>query len=391
MSSFTESFARQVRQQKTVVARAFSTAALSEMEETLRERLAQRWHALPAAARHRSPVFASDGSEAVRHFNNGWLVLVAQALLVGPDCQEPLSAVRFVRAGLPEPVTTRYAGLLMRRLELQAALQALPRAAGGILCTDGSLWAGIPHLLYSLAVDGEADLPLALLEAYLDLLDACERDDVLLFGIAKTSVASTLAEALLTMNDVDVLPAEPDPPLTIADPCDAEILFRWAGDTGFTQPLVLGVHALGQRRRGFLGSLEEISRGFEAAGGQQYGRAERVRLLERLRESSALLTVHVRLSPTEETLRVDLPARALGLAQRLGDLYLGWASPEYGREVAAYLLASYGGPRVYNAPIYVADQLVRLSGSLMDGAYLAVLRDVLGEYVQYDRSRRRFL
>jgi hypothetical protein len=390
MPNFTERFAEEVRRQQVAVARAFSSAPLSDVEQALRERVAVRWQTLPSEAPVRSPVFATDGSQAVRHFNNGWLVIVAQALLVGPNCQEPLVDVRFARASLPEPVTIRYTGLLMRRLELEAAGRAVPRVAGGILYTDGSLWAGIPHLLYPLAVVGEEDLPLAVLEAYLDLLDACVRNEVLLLGISKTTAASTLTEALLTMDDVDFLPTEVEPPAVEA-PCDAEILYRWTSGTGFTVPLLLGVHALGQRRAGFLSSLEEIARSFDVAGGQRYRRAELLQLLERLRESSAMLTMHFRLSPAEETLRVDLPAHCVGMVECLRDLYMGWAAPERAREVAPYLMASYGGSRVYNAPIYVADQLVRLSASLMDGAYLSVLRDALGEYVQYDRSRRRFL
>jgi hypothetical protein len=75
----------------------------------------------------------------------------------------------------------------------------------------------------------------------------------------------------------------------------------------------------------------------------------------------------------------------------LDEVYFRWAPPNCANALVASLLSTYGGEHVYNAPVYVADQLVRLSGALMDGPYLAVLRSCLGQYVQYDRSRRRFL
>jgi len=69
-----------------------------------------------------SLVFATDGSQAIRHFNNGWSLIVCHALCIGPEFESPSVDVRFVRSTLPDSVLRRYAGLLMRYLEVRAAL-----------------------------------------------------------------------------------------------------------------------------------------------------------------------------------------------------------------------------------------------------------------------------
>jgi hypothetical protein len=46
---------------------------------------------------------------------------------------------------------------------------------------------------------------------------------------------------------------------------------------------------------------------------------------------------------------------------------------------------------VYHAALYVADRLARLNNATVDTAYLSIIRAQFGAYVQYDRSRRRFI
>jgi hypothetical protein len=174
-------------------------------------------------------------------------MVVCQALCVGPEFEEPSLEVRFARSTVPDSVLTCYAGLLMRLLEVRAALDNIERAGGGVMCLDGSLHAMLPHLLYPLALDDAADLPLTLLASYLDLIDACAERDVLLLSLSKTSTGSFLGEALLRLNDDCMLPPafdleeNPLPPL----PSDMEVLFRWTRGTGHSRPVVLGTQGFG--------------------------------------------------------------------------------------------------------------------------------------------------
>jgi len=72
----------------------------------------------PATGQPARIVLATDGSQAVRHFNNGWNAVICHALSVGAGFEAPSVDVRFVRNTLPEAVLNRYAGLLMRHLEI---------------------------------------------------------------------------------------------------------------------------------------------------------------------------------------------------------------------------------------------------------------------------------
>ena len=349
------------------------------------------WRPLSAETGTRArPVFATDGSQAIRHFNNGWSLIVCQALCIGPDFESPSVDVRFVRSTLPESMLTRYAGLLMRYLEVRAALDNVDRAAGGVLCLDGSLHTMLPHLVYPLASEDARDLPLALLESYLDLIDACAEHDVLLLSLSKTSTGSFLGEALLRLGDTATLPAgidlqrEPLPPL----PSDMEVLYRWTAGAGYSRPLVLGSHGFGNRRGQLLVAPEQLVGAFETS---RYSFEERLALLDRLRFTAATVSTYVRLRPDEDPIRVDALASAVGLDDRVRDTYLRWADGADLGDILAHLSGAYGGRSVYHAALYVADRLVRLHNATVDSAYLSIIRAQFGAFVQYDRSRRRFV
>jgi len=150
--AFIEQFAANVARERERLAVAFGPSTANHNEEALQAGMRDAWRPLSVgAATNGRPVYATDGSQAIRHFNNGWSLIVCQALCVGPEFESPSFDVRFVRSTLPDSVLTRYAGLLMRHLEVRAALDDVKRAAGGVLCLDGSLHAMLPHLIYPLA------------------------------------------------------------------------------------------------------------------------------------------------------------------------------------------------------------------------------------------------
>jgi hypothetical protein len=340
------------------------------------------------------PVFAADGSQAIRSLSSGWTLLVAQALLVGPETEEASLRLCFVRSTVPDPVVKRLAELLMRSLELEVALSQARRMSGGVLCLDGSLQADMPHLLYRLDVDRTdtisedrdlGELPFRTLSTLLELLQIAEHNGVLLVGISKTSAARFFGQALrgLDGRGVESLPAdlsreqEPVPPAL----SDSELLYRWTDGVGFCQPLVLGVHALGHRRG-------EVLRSVAAAPERENTRQG---VAARMAAAAAIVAFHTRLAQGEPTLRVDVPASALGLPARLGDTYFGWADRSAVVPVLWQLQEGYGGPNVYQASSYVVDRLVRLSRRTVDGPYLSIMRNVTGMAIRYDRSLDRFI
>lgn len=402
MTGFVEQFASQLKHQRLELQARWALDTQDADEARLRCHAMARWNSdnEPDAGRggalsptnQRSPAFAADGSGATRYLSNGWAMIVAQALLVGPGVEEPALEVRFVRTSMSRPVIERFAELLMRSLELRVALARARQMNGGVLCIDGSLQADFPHLLYGLNVKreavlpfGEGDdvLPFTVLGLYLDLFEACQRNEILLVGISKTSAARFFGEALMGLDaehrdtippDIARSEAPVPPPLT-----DAEMLARWTSGAGYTCPLLLGVHALGHRRSELLRSPVEASS------------SPRASALQRLREAPAIIALHVRLRAGEQTLRVDVPSTAVGLEFRINDCYFRWAESESVEPVRRRLREGYGGPNVYQAASYVADRLVRLRRQMVDGPFLALLRSVTGQHLTYDRSTQRFL
>jgi hypothetical protein len=391
VATFVDQFAACVQRERVRLALAFGPDVLDDDERLLRDALRSVWQPLPSpgsGAPRRA--FAVDGSQAIRHFSNGWSAIVCHALCVGPGLEVPTVDVRFVRSSLPEAILNRYAGLMMRLLELRAALSQVAAARGSVLCLDGSLHTALPHLLYPLDVDGEEDLPLQVLASYLDLQAACREQGVLLLSLAKTSTGAFLGEALMRLRAVNRLPGdidlddEPLPPL----PTDAEALFRWTDEAGYSRPLVLGSYGFGRRRGQLLRAPAALTRGFQRAAGEM---ADYQALLARLADAPATLSIYVRLRQRDDALRIDVPAYAVGLPDRIRDTYLRWSDEAELGAALGHLVGSYGGRSVYHAALYVADRLVRLSNEMVDQAYLSIIRAQLGAFVQYDRSRRRFL
>ncbi|HUZ77569.1 MAG TPA: DNA double-strand break repair nuclease NurA, partial [Chloroflexota bacterium] len=400
----------------------------SPLEERLSQRVRANWHPLPEVADATTPrhplgddaalaayrpapsstagevgaVYAIDGSEATRNFSNAAWLIIGQALLIGPGLEVPSLELRLVPGNVPSSAVDSYCSRLMRWLELRLALEHLGRLTGQTLILDGSLYSILPFLLHplrelkgQLGCADDADLPLRILEGYLDLLEACRRQDVLLLGISKTTQDRVLTSTLLRLpDDLDVISVDMDDQPDGLDesrvPPDAEALQRWTGGLpGFSSPVLLGLQSFGRRRETLISAPEEIA---EAFGPYSRYSPQRVgSIIERLRQAPAVATFHVRFAPGEDCLRVDLPAYAIGRADRLVDFSSGLATAEPLEPIVRLLRGCYGGPQVYNAPLYAVDKQVRLSNDMVDGAFLSILRSTVGPELHYNRSARRFL
>ncbi len=306
----------------------------------------------------------------------------------------------------------------MRSLELDLALKFAQSGAGNLLLLDGSLYADLPHLLYGLAIPGREDLPLVVLQGYLDLFACCEARGILLLGLAKSARSTVLGRAILdgaagvalahdtqavvpatvTGDAVEGAPgadvAALSPASHVRDstfaglPTDAEILHRWTSGAGFTRPVLLGTTSFGHRRGPVMNEPASLAK--QVTGGQ-LSAEERREILERLRTAPAIGTFYARLAPGDDALRVDALAGAFGRSdQHLLDFSHRVLPCEAALPLVRRLLGDYGGASVYNAALYVVDREVRLHAETVDRVYLSVLRRQLDVPVQYDRSTRRF-
>src|SRR5712692_9153866 len=323
MPAFTEKFIAELEAQRGHFQAVFSSDVCSPLEERLAPRVAANWHCLPEPAEHGGDVFAIDGSEATRNFSNASWLLICQGLLLGPDVEIPRLELRLVPGNVPSAVTDSYCSRLMRWLEVRLALDHIGRLAGQTVVLDGSLYSTLPHLLYPLealhhqpSCGDDADLPIRVLEAYLDLFDACRQQDVLLLGVSKTTQDRVLTHTLLHLpDDVDRISVDmaeqfemlPDSRI----PPDAEALQRWTeGAAGWSTPVQLGLYSFCRFRETLLSDPSRIAESF--ADCSRYSRGELENIVERLQRAPAVATFHVRFADGDDCIRVDVPAYTLG-------------------------------------------------------------------------------
>jgi hypothetical protein len=394
MADFIAEFAASITEESRAIRALFSEQPGNPLEERLAAAMAYHWHPWPPTAPpERREAYAVDGSSAVRFFDNGACMIVNHALLERPDREETATDVVFRRGNVPGPVLDRYRDLLLRRLEIQVALNHLDRLAGGILYLDGSLYAELPHLLYPLDIQDAHALPLHILEQYLKLWQRCQELDIVLVGISKTSRGNLLSNTFLnlpaganiipaTISDADLSPGRE------SQPTDAELLYRWTEGPGFSTPILVGMQSFGHRRRQLLNDLASLIQEYERLGVDARWARD---LLNNLLSAPVIAACYVRFHPGEDPLRVETPATAItDEPGTMTDFYSRIIDPARLHPILAYLADCYGGPSVYNAPLYAADRKVRLPRRVVDEQYLHIVRQVVGKPVNYDRSLRRF-
>jgi hypothetical protein len=428
MASFTDLIAERLHFRREEFLAGLSSEPDNEVEQLLATGIQAHWHPFePEHTRNLdqsiSPAAAIDGSRAIRALSGGADWVIAQALLIRPNgLRNSVVDTRLLRGEIERPTVDRCAALLMRSLELDLALKFVESGDGHTLILDGSLYADLPYLLYRLAIRGYEDLPLKVLEQYLDLFDLCQKHRVLLLGISKSARSAVLGHALLDGNRslVSSIPQQPEGtsrPLE-ADvqedieifrgdsvngknqrrgmrsgmnglPTDGELMHRWTKGAGLTDPVLLGSSSFG--RAGAIAD-EKLTARIQQALLESQLSPDLQRVLDRLSNASAIGTFYIRLAPGDDALRVDALAstfgrddlRLLGFARTL--VPYTTALP-----LVQHLLGEYGGLSVYNAALYVVDKEVRLHAATVDHIYLSVLRRQLGQLVQYDRSTRRFI
>lgn len=309
-----------------------------------------------------TPAYAVDGSIRQTSLANGAYLFVAQALCLGQNgFQHTDVDLEILRGTVFRGTVERFADLMQRRLEVTLALECAGRIPpGSVLYLDGALYGQLPQL-YPLSIQELSDyddLPAQILAAYLELFDRCRERDIRLISVAKTSREATHCKLWRDELELDI-------PVDLPD---SEMIHRWTdGEAGFSTPVMLG-------RWGFTGGSRE--------------------LLDRpeVQQAPAIVSFFVRLKDYDDAFRVDLPAYCLGDDRRLNDVSGEVLDPDEWdlRPILRLLAADYGGPEVYNAPLYSVDREVRLGRGMMNEVYLRLVEGLLGCEVPLDRSERRF-
>lgn len=364
-----------------------------------RSLLSSWWRPLPGLGsldgQSRSIHVAVDGTSHSVELSTGAHFVVAAAAALGgePVGQRTGADMEVIPARYDAADAATARDLMMQLLEAGVASEAAgvlvqQRLAGrAILWLDGSIFGGIAHLtgkprgMFDEFTPVASDDPQAgwqrtierfnnLLALKTTLLTTAEENGLWLIGVAKTQRASFLFDALA---------ATPGGLTRRRDErvADGELL---AGlPPGWSCPVLLD-------SRHFPAAIPPHS---PAAGA--------------LRRCPAIVSCYVRPNVADLPLRIDVPASALGLDERLlasaGELAARpsppWLpEPELMVPVIEAVMASYGGIHAYNAPLYAVDRLVRLSRRDLETRYLPICARVIGvdpRLLAVDRGRRRFL
>ncbi len=371
-----ERFMARCREQGPALAARLDTRARSKAEAQWQKAASDRWRALPTTTPDRSPgaAFAVDGSGGTLNLNNGFSLVVAQAVLSGPTAADTIAEVNLGLADAREstPDVSSLGDLMMRRLETQLALEAVPRMEDpqeSTILLDRSLYGELNHLSLwygrmnhlSTCLMGELNVPQLLedgLENYIRLLSQSCGQNHLVIGLSKTILRARFLAYLL---EQDGLPTEE------GRPSDPELLYRWLTDTGYSHPILLGAAELGDRPL----------------------QPEAEALLE---DCPAIVSCYVRPVRYDDPIRIDVPASVIGLPTHFIDCEPAWVpDPRVLEPIVALVQSMYGGPTVHNTLLYKVDRQVRLSRRTLEQVYLPALSRVAGVPLVVDRSRRRFL
>ncbi len=341
-------------------------------EESLQRLVKKHWHKLPKInSGELRPAFAVDGSRAVRHLANGAYLFVAQALIVGERMGQRLEAadvdVRILPGATPTPFVERFAELMMHRLEASlASRNADTMPKGGVIFLDGALYGQLPQL-YPLVdhIGNEYDLPEKILADYEHLFQLCQKRQLILVSIAKTSHEAAHADVWWKEAYRQKKVKDEKMPYEISD---SEVIYRWTDKAaGFSTPILFGMRSFSVGSRSVL--------------------------LDSVKDAPAIISFFVRLAEFDDALRIDVPATCIGRKETIGDVAEEQLiETDQVLPVLDLLLADYGGLEVYNALLYSVDREVRLRQDMMDEVYLSLIQNTLGADVEIrlDRSERRF-
>ncbi|MGH2354190.1 MAG: DNA double-strand break repair nuclease NurA, partial [Chloroflexota bacterium] len=363
---------------------------------------------------------AVDGTSHTVQLSNGAHFILAAAAATWPERlrKDGRADLEILPARYDDAQAASARDLLMRSLEAFVATEAAAAAVDeglaeqAVLWVDGSLYADLSHMAGApgqVRWGGGVERAGTLLRTTAALLDLAERHGLWLIGIGKTQRAGFLFDALTATagvarpaagsSDVSlrsgpahgrpvadpgamgVEPASGDselgtrnPELRGDRPCDGEVLA--AAPVGWSWPLVLD--------------------------GTHFPHSSAV-AEEALRGCPAIVSCYLRPHPADLPLRVDVPASAVGLGDRLlpdalGEAPSPWPAwvpdPEVVRPVIEAAMAAYGGAHAYNGPLYAVDRLVRLSRRELETRYLPICARVAGlpsGALAVDRGRRRFI
>lgn len=351
-------------------------------------------------------VAAVDGGLMRFRLANGGSLVLAAAYAYGPEIEE-----RDFRCVVAYPPNTKYAGLLMKSLELKVARKTLKHlSSNGLLLLDGSLYGlfSTPPITPTNTPSDYGELLISFFEDLAEFLDEAMHSQVKVASIAKISSSSSLRDYIITRQHAEEVKqikqsgyVEPEDMQSIENILysafrnpgiavktvenlktkygrklenlvkiiretsfktpDLLLLKNCCTDIGYSAPLLLG--ASSRLRDIHLLATRDPDQFAENRLRLPPDKSQQIyQVFNRLQALPAVVSSYVKFDSRDYPLKIDLPVFTLDSDERFfeTDVPKLFKNRDKFLKIVSALKQMYGSKEVYNVWLYEADRRARL-------------------------------
>jgi hypothetical protein len=435
---FLEEFASSIGNKKEVLKEKILRGKPNPLQDTFRKHFEPFWKPLENTGEFASNlselgVTAVDSSVYMNPLSTGGIFYVIRSLAVckGKEQKKLETNVFFTKSGLLE--AHYYIGTKMEMLEFQVVIDAL---RSGFKCNailiDGSLYGRAMHVPVETKIEEDRTAVLEYFKTYVELLDLCRKNDILIAGVSKESRATFYRNFLLKLifseelekvdieagdkrrleavfletldnektafSKFDKLKVKHGSKLESVELVltelassrpDYQLVMNFAGKIGHTQPLVLGPSARAASRMLPFSSdpKKYVIKNFPITtrekGTEFIDWASKV--ISGIPSFPSFISFYLLLDVRDSPMRIDVPCWEQPLSKT------GWPKPiDVNLQVLLKIMINgYCGLDAYNLWLKNVDERVKLKRRVVDEMYFPYMEKLFQSKIIRGRSYRR--
>ena len=438
MPEFLEEFASSIGNKKEVLKEKILRGKPNPLQDTFGKHFEPFWKPLENTGEFASNlselgVTAVDSSVYMNPLSTGGIFYVIRSLAVckGKEQKKLETNVFFTKSGLLE--AHYYIGTKMEMLEFQVVIDAL---RSGFKCNailiDGSLYGRAMHVPVETKIEEDRTAVLEYFKTYVELLDLCRKNDILIAGVSKESRATFYRNFLLKLifseelekvdievgdkrrleavfletldnektafSKFDKLKVKHGSKLESVELVltelassrpDYQLVMNFAGKIGHTQPLVLGpsVRAASRMHPFSSDPKKYVIKNFPITtrekGTEFVDWASKV--ISGIPSFPSFISFYLLLDVRDSPMRIDVPCWEQPLSKT------GWPKPiDVNLQVLLKIMINgYCGLDAYNLWLKNVDERVKLKRRVVDEMYFPYMEKLFQSKIIRGRSYRR--
>ena len=438
MPDFLDEFASSISGQKETLKERILRGKPNPLQDTFRKHFEPLWKPLANIDEYASNVgelgvTAVDSSLYMNLLSTGGIFYVIRSLAVCKDKENKRlqTNVFFTKSGLLE--AHYYIGTKMETLEFQAAIDALKN---GFECSailiDGSLYGRAMHVPVETKIEEDRTAVLDFFKTYAELLDLCRKKGILIAGVSKESRATFYRDFLLKqifieelektdiengdkqrlsaifleilenektafskfrklkqkhgskLETIELILTE----LASSRP-DYQLVMNFAGNVGYTQPLVLGPSTrAAERMRPFsLNPKKYVMNNFPITTREKGKEFVDLgsEIISSIPNLPSFISFYLLMDVRDSPMRIDVPCWEQPLSKT------GWPKPIDVdiQTLLKIMVSGYCGLDAYNLWLKNVDERVRLKKRIVDTIYFPFMERLFDAKIIRGRGYRR--